>query len=101
MGLHQRPAGRQRSGPPPDVGKGVAGVLVAGLEPLAQPGHALLAAAVCFKGRGFVPIDPKKPKIGLVCTLSDYAIKIYDTLSWNNVIKKYCYVYNKYLSPDE
>lgn len=33
--------------------------------------------------------------------ISKNAIKIYDTLSWNNVIKKYCYVYNKYLSPDE
>ncbi len=38
----------------------------------------LLNKAVCFKGRGFVPIDPKKPRLGLVCHLSDYSIKLYD-----------------------
>ena len=32
--------------------------------------------------------------------ISANAIKIYDVLSWNEVIKKYINVYNKYLAPN-
>jgi len=46
--------------------------------PLPFPALRILKNAICYKGRSFTPMDKRNVRLGIVCSLSDYEVKMYD-----------------------